>query len=117
MWLDKLKEMKKESRKTSQQLADETGIPKSTIDKLFSGKTKEPYLQSTRLLVHAMGYTLDDLDDLDDSFDQKVTDIQKEQLISNYDQLNELGRKKLVEYSDDLINIENYTGKTKEKRA
>lgn len=61
MWLDKLKEMKKRSGKTSKQIADETGVPKSTIDKLFAGQTKEPYVSSTKLIVNCLGYTLDDL--------------------------------------------------------
>lgn len=114
MWLEKLKQMKKQSKKTSQQLADETGIPKSTIDKLFSGKTKEPYLQSTRLIVHAMGFTLDDLDD--NETNNKTIDINKETLIKNYEILNEIGKTKLLEYSNDLVNSGNYT-QIKEKRA
>lgn len=61
MWLNKLKEMKKQSGKTAKQIADETGVPKSTIDKLFSGQTKEPYISSTKLIVNCLGYTLDDL--------------------------------------------------------
>ena len=60
-WFIKLKKMKKTSGKTSQQISDETNIPKSTIDKLFSGQTKEPYLNSTRAIVNCLGYTLDDL--------------------------------------------------------
>ena len=62
-WLNKLKEMKKLSGKTSKEIAEATGIPKSTIDKLFSGQTKEPYLSSVRAIVHYLGYTLDDLED------------------------------------------------------
>lgn len=62
-WLKKLKEMKKQSGKTSKDISEATGIPKSTIDKLFSGQTKEPYLSSVRAIVHYLGYTLDDLED------------------------------------------------------
>lgn len=61
MWLENLKRMKKLSGKTSKQISAETNIPKSTIDKLFSGQTKEPYLNSTKSIVHCLGYTLDDL--------------------------------------------------------
>jgi transcriptional regulator with XRE-family HTH domain len=57
----KLKEMKKTSKKTSRQISYETNIPKSTIDKLFSGQTKEPYLNSTRTIVNCLGFTLNDL--------------------------------------------------------
>lgn len=57
----KLREMKNASKKTSKQISDETNIPKSTIDKLFSGQTKEPYLNSTRAVVNCLGFTLNDL--------------------------------------------------------
>lgn len=114
--IEKLKQMKKISGKTSQQISDETGIPKSTIDKLFSGKTREPYLQSTRLIVHAMGFTLDDLDDNNDN--NSPIDINKDRLNKNYDNLNEIGKKKLLEYSNDLITSGNYAiQKQKEKHA
>lgn len=116
--IEKLKQMKKISGKTSQQIADETGIPKSTIDKLFSGKTKEPYLQSTRLIVHAMGFTLDDLDDNDSTAKNSPFDINKNRLIKNYESLNEIGKMKLLEYSDDLIELGKYSiSSQKEKRA
>lgn len=46
MWLDRLKEMKKQSKKTSKEISECTGIPKSTIDKLFAGQTKEPFYQA-----------------------------------------------------------------------
>ena len=107
MWLDKLKQMKKISQKTSQQISEETGVPKSTIDKLFAGQTKEPYLQSTRLIVHAMGFTLDDLDD-NSLAKNEHKDIGEERLISNYNSLNELGKTKLLEYSDDLVDTGKY---------
>ncbi len=61
MWLDVLKEMKKTCKKTSQQIANETGQPKSTIDKLFSGNTREPRLTLVMSVVHCMGFSLDEL--------------------------------------------------------
>ena len=117
MWLEKLKVMKKTSGKTSQQIADETGIPKSTIDKLFSGKTKEPYLSSTRLIVHCMGYTLDDLDD-EISNKTIVFSADERILIENFRKLNSKGKVKLLEYSDDLVTSGNYIeNEKKEKHA
>lgn len=109
MWFEKLKQMKKKSGKTSQQISDETGIPKSTIDKLFSGKTKEPYLSSTRDIVHCLGYTLDDLDDIDyDSSSRlKSIDVKKDQLLHNYNILNENAQTQLVDYSEFLASKQN----------
>ena len=39
----------------------------------------------------------------------KNKDVLKEQLINNYDELNEDGQKRLVEYSDDLCASNKYT--------
>lgn len=114
MWLEALKKMKKFSGKTSKQISEETNIPKSTIDKLFAGQTKEPYLVSTRAIVHCMGFTLDDLYDFDNS--QSYTQEEKT-IINNYRNLNEKGKQKLFEYSDDLICSGNYNKVYKIKTA
>lgn len=114
MWLEALKKMKKISGKTSKQISEETNIPKSTIDKLFAGQTKEPYLVSTRAIVHCMGFTLDDLYDFDNS--QSYTQEEKT-IINNYRNLNEKGKQKLFEYSDDLICSGNYNKVYKIKTA
>ncbi len=114
MWLEALKKMKKISGKTSKQISEETNIPKSTIDKLFAGQTKEPYLVSTRAIVHCMGFTLDDLYDFENS--QSYTQEEKT-IINNYRNLNEKGKQKLFEYSDDLICSGNYNKVYKIKTA
>lgn len=112
-WLKKLREMKKESGKTSKEISEATGIPKSTIDKLFSGQTKEPYLSSVRAVVHYLGYTLDDLEEppTKKAPAEKLgeSDFKKKRLIHNYDQLNELGQDTLVNYSDDIASMPKYT--------
>ena len=104
MWLDKLREMKKLSGKTSQVISNETGIPKSTIDKLMIGRTKDPALSMVRSIVHCLGYTLDDLDDTQKSTApaESGSDANKEKLINNYDLLNNDGQQDLVDYSDML---------------
>ncbi len=112
-WLKKLREMKKESGKTSKEISEATGIPKSTIDKLFSGQTKEPYLSSVRAVVHYLGYTLDDLEEppTKKAPAEKLgeSDFEKQRLLHNFDKLNTKGRKTLIEYSDDLASMPKYT--------
>ena len=41
--------------------------------------------------------------------ERSESDKQKQRLIHNYDELNELGQEKLVDYSDDLTEVEKYT--------
>lgn len=63
MWLDSLITLKKTSKKTLKQISDESGVPIGTLNKLFAGQTKDPKLDTIRSVVHALGYTLDDLED------------------------------------------------------
>ena len=62
-WLDRLKEMKRKSGLTTMEIAEQSGIPEPTLEKLFAGVTKEPRLNTMTQLVHFFGYTLDDLVD------------------------------------------------------
>lgn len=49
---------------------------------------------------------------------KEVADINQEQLLFNYNSLNELGKTKLLEYSEDLITSGNYKqDEQKQKRA
>ena len=61
MWLQNLIKLKRLSKKTLDQISTESGIPKGTLNKLFSGNTKDPQLSTIRAVVHTLGYTLDDL--------------------------------------------------------
>ena len=61
MWLDKLKELKKSSKMSSQQIADATGIPESTIKRIFAGDTDNPYVDTLLRIVTVLGGSLDDL--------------------------------------------------------
>lgn len=64
MWLDKLRVMKERSGMTTKEISKASGIPEPTLEKLFAGATKDPKLPTMQKLVHFLGYTLDDLDDL-----------------------------------------------------
>ena len=63
MWFSALVELKKKSGKTLKQISEESKVPLGTLNKLFSGQTKDPKLENVQAVVHALGYTLDDLDD------------------------------------------------------
>ena len=60
-WLEELKKMKAESKMTTKEIADGSGIPEPTLEKLFAGKTKAPKLPTIIQLVHFLGHSLDDL--------------------------------------------------------
>ena len=61
MWLDNLKELKKAKGMTSKQIADATKIPESTIKRIFSGDTTDPYVTTIHRIVVALGGSLDQI--------------------------------------------------------
>lgn len=61
MWQDALRRMKSASGKTTAEIATGSGIPEPTLEKLFSGATKDPKLPTMQKLVYYLGYTLEDL--------------------------------------------------------
>ena len=63
VWLEKLNHLKKLSGMTIEQISAASCVPKGTLNKLFSGQTKDPQLSTVSAVVHCMGYTLDDLSD------------------------------------------------------
>lgn len=87
---------------TIEQIALSSGVPKGTLNKLFAGQTKDPQLSTVSAVVHCMGYTLDDLSDDTVSGKAHLTP-QQSALLSSFDQLNEEGQQKAVDYVDDLV--------------
>lgn len=63
MGLEKIDMFKKERGLTNEELSKLSGVPKATIDKITSGATKDPKLETIKALVYCLGHTLDDLDD------------------------------------------------------
>ena len=61
MWLDNLKELKKNKGMTCKQIADVTKIPESTIKRIFSGDTDNPYVDTVRRIAIALDSTLDEI--------------------------------------------------------
>ena len=109
MWLDKLRIMKKQSRLTTKEISSKSGLPEPTLEKLFAGATKDPKLNTIQQLVHFLGYTLDDLDEVPKNGNQlKVQSPAEKNLLGNYRVLNEEGQEKLVDYADDLVSSGKY---------
>ena len=55
MNIDALKKAKKEKGMTLQQIADISGIPKRTVDQIFSGKTINPRVDTMQAIEEALG--------------------------------------------------------------
>ena len=61
MWLENLKELKKAKGMTAKQIADATKIPESTIKRIFSGDTDDPYISTIHRIVVVLGGSLDQI--------------------------------------------------------
>ena len=61
MWLDNIKELKKEKGMSIKQIADKTNLPERTVNRIFSGDTDNPYVDTLRCIVAVLGGSLDDL--------------------------------------------------------
>ena len=104
-WLDQINRMKKESGMTTDAICEKSRIPKGTLNKLFAGQTKDPQLGTIKAVVHALGYTLDDLDDKKGPAleSEAEKDEGESALIDNYRKLNDKGRRRLLEMSADMV--------------
>ena len=55
MDIEFLKQIKKEKKMTLQEISDLSGIPKRTVDGIFSGKTKNPRIDTMQAIERALG--------------------------------------------------------------
>ncbi len=63
MGLDKIAELKKKMGLTNEELSSLSGVPKGTLDKILSGVTKDPKLETLKAIARVLECTLDDFDD------------------------------------------------------
>ena len=61
-WLEAFNDLRLKSGMSLDELSERSGVPKGTLSKITAGITKNPSIETMKTLVHAMGYTLDDLD-------------------------------------------------------
>lgn len=104
-WLERLRDLKNMTSETYKSISQKTGIPQTTIEKLFSGRTKDPKLNMMRAIVHCLGFTLDDLVEGDDNCPDKFILNENEQfLIQNFRSLSEQGKKYILQTIDIAVN-------------
>lgn len=61
MWLDNIKELKKSKGMSVKQIAEKTNLPERTVNRIFSGDTDNPYVDTLHRIVKALGGSLDDI--------------------------------------------------------
>ncbi len=73
-WFENLRALKARSNMSMREIAIKSGIPEPTLEKIFSGATKSPGVNTIQSLVHALGYTLDDIDPSSNKNSPSATD-------------------------------------------
>lgn len=61
MWLDNLKDLKKEKGMSVKQIAEKTNLPERTVNRIFSGDTDNPYVDTLHRIVTVLGGSLDSI--------------------------------------------------------
>jgi transcriptional regulator with XRE-family HTH domain len=133
MWLDNLKELKKGTGMSTKQIADKTNLPERTVNRIFSGDTDNPYVDTLHRIVTVLGGSLDgiladskvvvgnhDLVTLQENVD--VITAERDLIIAENNMLkekvtaltseNELLKLKIM-HKDELLALHNYYSKFK----
>lgn len=110
----KIKEARERVGLTQKELADSLGIKPST----FNGYEKGSHDPKSEILKQIAIKCKTSVDFLLGIEQDKIIDKQKQCIVNNYDKLNEIGKQKLLAYSEDLVGNMNYIVKEqKEKHA
>lgn len=63
MGLEKISEYKKILNLTTEELSERSGVPIGTLNKILSGATKDPKLETLKAIAKVLGLSLNDFDD------------------------------------------------------
>ena len=97
----RLTKYRKEADLTLDELAERSGVPKGTINKIISGDTKSPSLDTVSALAAALGKTLNDFADAPEARKSTLSEIDKA-LLDLFHSLNEEGQEEIIKYADTL---------------
>lgn len=63
MGLEKISEYKKKLGMTTEELSEKSSVPVGTLNKILSGATRDPKLETLKAIAKVLGLTLSDFDD------------------------------------------------------
>jgi len=82
MGLEKITEYKKKLGLTTEELSEKSGVPLGTLNKILSGATKDPKLETLKSIAHVLGLSLDDFDDREKKVVPEPTYADVERLVA-----------------------------------
>lgn len=121
MGLEKISDYKKKMNLTTEELSEKSGVPIGTLNKILSGATKDPKIETLKAIAKVLGLSLDDFDDKkplkgnEEILDNNVSSAEYEHIIKyrslddsgknhiNYELNRELDRVKKLQKQSDYI--------------
>lgn len=105
---------RKQAGMTIDELAEHSGVPKGTLNKIIGGVTKAPTLPNMKAIAKALGKSLEDFDDLPIKREEQPTDggglsNNDKALLNSFHLLNDKGQAKVIDYARDLAEGGNYS--------
>ena len=61
MWLENLRDLRARKDKSYKWIAEETNLPERTVNRIFSGETEHPYVDTVHRIVTVLGGSLDEV--------------------------------------------------------
>lgn len=90
---------------TIDELAAKSGVPKGTLNKIITGITKDPQIETVKAIAKALNCSLDDLDDIKKSPDPEYLESEDDEVQSLVGSLTEFFRKRgYLEENGDISN-------------
>lgn len=105
MGLEKIAEYKKRLGLTTEELSEKSGVPLGTLNKILSGATKDPKLETLKSIAHVLGLSLDDFDDREKKVVPEPTYADVERLVArNGKQMSVEQKMRLIKLLSEINN-------------
>ena len=105
MGLEKIAEYKKKLGLTTEELSEKSGVPLGTLNKILSGATKDPKLETLKSIAHVLGVSLDDFDDREKKVVPEPTYADVERLVArNGKQMSVEQKMRLIKLLSEINN-------------
>ena len=104
MGLEKIAEYKKKLGLTTEELSEKS-VPLGTLNKILSGATKDPKLETLKSIAHVLGLSLDDFDDREKKVVPEPTYADVERLVArNGKQMSVEQKMRLIKLLSEINN-------------
>lgn len=93
MGLEKISQYKKKMNLTTEELSEKSGVPIGTLNKILSGATKDPKLETLKAIAKVLGLSLNDFDDeipqknVNDEYSKKNYILENNKMSSEHDRI------------------------------